>query len=563
MSPGRFASWHRLWPAALVSIIALAVGVFVVRPLFHLPWYESHDMVAYPVRAIEYFAAWRSGALWPRWAPDLYGGYGCALFNFYAPGLFIVTGLFMLIGASATAALKIALVLFTAVGFAGMFGLVYGESRRADAALVAAAVFVFFGYHETLIFIRGDLAEYCALALAPLSMCAYRAMGRVAPQRLLAVGITASVLHGATLLVHTLTGQWWTEFLFGIAGWTAYRAWRRGDRARSLAIAVAFVCACGMTAIYSVPALLDRPLVHIERMIHGGLATARNFAEPRYFPNRGFFYVGWAVEWLPLFVVAALVRRRRLLPDVIVWSILTALMFLLMLRVSEPIWHWLPFGAYIQFPWRLLCFVSLFGALAIGACWRWLIPQRRLIAWPLAVVAFTALAWDGTKNMPPDLHAVGAPMLPTSPGEIAHGVHTTVISDEYLPRDVVARPMMPYAAYFVAADRAVVDSSLRSETGYKLEVGADAGATVDVRAFWFPGWKVETRSGPQPVMVGPSPLGLVRLHFPVKGYYRLRVFFGVTPLRAAAAAASLVSIAALVLALWRLRRSAHAALAAS
>src|SRR5258707_12579986 len=108
--------WRRHWPVLAVVVGALAAALILCWKLFDAPWYQSHDMVAYPVRAIEYVASWKAGALWPRWAQDLYGGYGCPLFNYYAPGLFIVSGVLMLFGASALLALKLAVVAFTVLG---------------------------------------------------------------------------------------------------------------------------------------------------------------------------------------------------------------------------------------------------------------------------------------------------------------------------------------------------------------------------------------------------------------------------------------------------------------
>lgn len=542
----------------MFMVAALAVALAFVWPLFGIGWYQNHDMVAYPVRAVEYVAGWRSGAIWPRWAPDLYGGYGCPLFNFYAPGLFIVSGLMILMGASATLALKLTLVLFTAVGAVCAFGVVWGECKRADAALVAATVFVFMGYHLTLVYVRGDLAEYCATCLTPAVLWSYRALGRVGPSRLLPVALAAALTHAATLLVHTLTGQWLTEFVLGIVGYTAWVSWRAGDRARAQIIFVTFTCACAMTAVYALPALLERPLVHIERMTAGGLATQRNVIEDlRLLHTRGFFYVGRAIELLPLLALASMVRRRRALGDVITWTLLSVAMVLLMSRFAAPLWQWLPFGSYIQFPWRLLSFLSLFAALAWGAAWRWLVPSRTAVAWPLAIVVAAAVTYDGWQNLPATIAPLPSTQVPTTAAEIGHGIYSTVISDEYLPRTAAARPMVPLRAFSLSIDNATVDSLLRSGTGYKLEVGAGDGASVELRGFWFPGWRVITRSGPTAATLEPSPLGYLRLKLPQKGYYRLLVQFQLTPLRAAATVTSYFATAVLLFAVQLLRRRAR------
>ena len=78
----------------------------------------------------------------------------------------------------------------------------------------------------------------------------------------------------------------------------------------------------------------------------------------------------------------------------------------------------------------------------------------------------------------------------------------------------------------------------------------------------FPGWRVETLSGPTAATMDYDAAGLLRLHLPVPGEYRLRVWYGTPP--AAILGASLSALAALALGLllayepllawWRSRR---------
>src|SRR5207302_8333367 len=122
-------------------------------------WWASHEKYWYPVRVAEYVAAWRAGAWYPRWCPDLFGGYGYPFFNYYPPGVFAFAGALVALGLSTTAALKATVAAFACAGGAGAFGLIRGETRRSDAALVGALVFVALPYRATDLFVRGDLAE--------------------------------------------------------------------------------------------------------------------------------------------------------------------------------------------------------------------------------------------------------------------------------------------------------------------------------------------------------------------------------------------------------------------
>jgi hypothetical protein len=544
--------WRRRGALLALAATLTAMALASLWPLTASYWHQNHDMVAYPVRALEYVGAWRSGALWPRWAFDLYAGYGCAFFNFYAPGLFAVAGVPLLLGASVGVALKLALLAYTLAAVTGMFGFVWSETRRADAALLATVLYVVYPYHSTLLFVRGDLAEYCAGCVAPLVLWAYRALGRAPGSRVVAVGCSAAALHAATLLTHTITGQWLTELLLIYVVIAAVRTWRGGDRWRALTLLVVFGCACGLTAIYALPALLERPLVHIERMTEGGLATVRNFIDAAWMTSPGFFFVGRAFYLMPLVVIAACIRRRRFVVGPFVMMLAALGLAAATVRFAMPLWRWLPFAEYIQFPWRLLGFVGLFSALAWGLAAAELLPERRAIAWPLVIVLAIAATWDARRGPPLDYHPMTAAEVPGSTAQIAREWHTTVISDEYLPRGV-AKPT-PKPGYVLRQDRAVVELALRSGLGYKLDVGGEAGSTVDLHAIYFPGWKVETRSGPARALIGASPVGLVRVTLPQKGYYNLRVTFALTPLRLVATLLSWLSLAFLVGSLWWLMR---------
>ena len=116
------------------------------------------------------------------------------------------------------------------------------------------------------------------------------------------------------------------------------------------------------------------------------------------------------------------------------------------------------------------------------------------------------------------------------------------------------KPPSPLTEYVFGANNVHVDSALRSGTGYKLEVSTESGGFVDLRAFWFPGWKVKSKAGAPTPIVEPSPIGYVRLRLPARGHYYALVYFGSTPIRTAATIVSLLSLLVLIAGLSRLRR---------
>ena len=92
-----------------VVVAAVAVALWV--PLTHVDWFQCHEQSTYIVRTIEWAAELRAGHLYPRWASDLYGGYGSPLFVFYAPAIYGVTGLLSATFLNPLSSLKLVLLL--------------------------------------------------------------------------------------------------------------------------------------------------------------------------------------------------------------------------------------------------------------------------------------------------------------------------------------------------------------------------------------------------------------------------------------------------------------------
>ena len=52
---------------------------------------DSHEHLRYPVLTLHFQDAFESGIFYPRWMPDLAGGYGYPTFLFYQPAFFYLS----------------------------------------------------------------------------------------------------------------------------------------------------------------------------------------------------------------------------------------------------------------------------------------------------------------------------------------------------------------------------------------------------------------------------------------------------------------------------------------
>lgn len=543
--------------------MALALGVVLCWPLTKVFWFHSHEGQEYVARTVEYATALRNGDIYPRWLSSLYGGYGSPFANFYAPGVYWLGGIFTLVLDSPTVAVKLVVLLSVLMAAGFSFALLYQETKREDAALLGASLYTLAPYRVAEVGWRGDLAEHLALGMLAAALFAYRRiLFQNTPRSIATAALLAALAHAGMVMSHTVLGLWGTGVAAVLVSLSAYGLWRRGALSRALPLGLAFVAALLISALYTLPALLEKKWVRTETMV-----TSSNAPENNALAWKAFFEYGSAHQIGPLLVCAlaacALGWWLRQKPSLAALAWLGGALALtaLTLPVASPLWaaHVIPFGAYIQFPWRLLGPVCLCAAVAVGLSWAHAFPSRRVAALaslPLLCMA-AVLVVPSTRL---------SPMAPEhvllSSERISRLWHRGTVLDEYLPSSVVEPAMLP-AAHVAESTPAVkvrIDES--AGTRHDMTLNAQQATDLELALHAFPGWQVETREGAESVRLGTSRRGLVSLHVPAAGRYVVAVRFGSTPARRTALVLFLLGL----LSVWPLtwfaaRRSTRRAIA--
>jgi hypothetical protein len=541
--------------------LALVVAAIVLWPIYTRAWWENHDSISYPVRLIEYARSLRYGNPWPRWGPELYGGYGAPLFNFYPPGAVVPGAPFFLLGMSAYSAMKVAIFFYTAIGLFAAFLVAELVTARRDAAVLALVVFALAPYRATQLLLRGDLAEYSATALAMLALYCYLALRIRGPS--LARALAAATSHAAIMLSHTITGQWSTELLgLFVLVWVVTDL-RAGERRRALIYVVTFAGALGLMSIYVLPALAERGFVRIAEMATGHFATENNFlADLKWAMTPGFFFAGYPLIIgvpcaLVAYAVAPLQRRAILL-----WGGSSIVLLALMCHFTQPLWRFLPFAKYIMFPWRLLCFLEITLTLLVAVLWPIAVARRSRAT--DAALAGVLLLLAGRCYLETEVpQETLAYLVPRSAAEVSHKIHSTVVFNEYLPLTVPKPPRSISNKPVQAVSPGVkIESVSRVGSGTHLVANADQPGYIDLEHYYFPGWQARVTASPAAVSVAANPEGLIRISLPTAGRYEIETHLGTTPVRATGTILTLLTMALLPLLLaWLIRRLAatHAA----
>ncbi|NDJ35517.1 MAG: hypothetical protein GYB64_12690, partial [Chloroflexi bacterium] len=192
-----------LTAAALILLwVPLATVILAAVP-------DTADGPLHVYRLVALREAWRAGDLWPRFSPELFTGYGSALFNYYAPLYLFPAAALNTLGLNAQTALWASLLGYALVGQVGMFLLGRDLWSRADTALVGAAAFGHAPYILFNLMGRGAAAEFAALMLAPWVLWAFHRLARDPRRRTLIAAVVAYALfiplHNITTLLVTVT----------------------------------------------------------------------------------------------------------------------------------------------------------------------------------------------------------------------------------------------------------------------------------------------------------------------------------------------------------------------
>jgi hypothetical protein len=548
--------------AALLAFAALAAS-----PLLLLgTWHRSHEELRYVVLADLFASALREGIAYPRFLPDLYGGYGYPTFCFYQPGFFWLAALFAALPLALHHALALELLFLLYAGGLGAFRL--GEILAGRAfGLFGAALFLWTPYLYADLYVRGDLSEAMALLLGPwplfFAIDLDRRLGTGAAPAPAMLGLAASV--AAQLLAHPVPAL---ALLPAVAATSLALA--RGSaqgRAARLRAAASLAAGVALASPWWAGLLALRDHVGFERLVGGFYAPeAHGVSVGQLVSNAWGFGAATAggaddgmslqlgAVHLALAAAGALAGWRS--RPVRVAAIGYALFVLLMLDAASPFWAHAGPLRLVQFPWRLLAATAtlqLVCALGLRS-WTAALPASAEAA-VLAGILFAAVGWHA-----PQLSVVGGA---ADPGEILRDYHARVkresfesfaYRDEFLPLGATRRPERPrdFEAPPVHLEGAGRVRALAISSAHRIAVEIEVAgpARVVLEQLWLPGWEVRLDGreiSAAELAASLSPEGFARIGLPRAGRHRLEARYGGPPgagLRAAGIAASLALFAA-------------------
>ncbi len=556
--PGRILKWKEgRGTLAIAVLLALVAALpFLTRP--GLP--HQTDVELHVYRAAELGHALRSGAWYPRWAPDFYFGYGYPIFNYYAPFTYYLANLFDLLpGVGIVEGVKAVFVAGLCLAAIGTY-LLGRELWGPLAGVVAAAAYTFAPYVVLIDpHARGVLAEHFAICVLPWVFYAwYTLMNGVGGRWGWALaGSTISM--AVVLLSHNLLGLVTVGLVVGYWLWESLVG---GNRARMGWGGLALVLMTLLTAFFWLPFLMERDAIRLDVIGPGHFDFHRHFLswQELLAPSRPLdlgtvspayqFNLGLAQWVLALLSLIALWQRKGRYRTLGYFAAAALGLVFLMTSGSVFVWEHVPGMAYLQFPWRLMgpanLMLAVSGAGGVVALLETLSVRWRGGVWACVLLAILGLSLPVLypPMWPPDFG-------PTGPGDIiawerqSLALGTTSTGD-FLPVKAALAPVPPMPSLIESyAGPGPVDKVNRASlpAGTRVDV-LEHGPLHDrfqvttskkfifrLYTFYFPGWTVYVDGEPVEIEVA-GPEGFITFRVP-PGRHEVLVRFEDTPPRKA------------------------------
>ncbi|RME50343.1 MAG: hypothetical protein D6790_21370 [Caldilineae bacterium] len=499
--------------------ICLLLGLWLFHPLLRDGLPSAADGLLHFYRTVLWRWSWDAGVLWPRWHTLLYQGYGYPLFNFYAPLLYLSSGLLDLVAGNILLAFKIVLFL-SCVGYALGAYVWTKEFLGSWGAIVAAAAYAFTPFRLRELYFQGNYAQFLAWSIYPFVLFSWYRLVR-APDR--NAFWRASLSLAALLLAHNISALLMAPVLLSYVGlWSLKEIRERMQAGDSWRLAVrclmgpllAGVCAVFISAIFWLPALGEARFTQVHLLTKGYFDIGENFlrladilAPAPLLDLRAAnpplpFHFGRL--HLALAALGALLLLRRQISTEERWQlgyalVATAGAVFLMLPGSEFLWRTVPLLPFAEFPARFYGIAHLFGAYLAGASLQWLAPWRRVYRLASVGIILGLLGSQATYLFPqnflrPDISPRGFHAY-----EVQFNALGTTTVGEYLSIWTAALPPGPAVSFDEKGEvrRLSMDAGLEGagrilQTGPEeilFELQLDAPRTVQVAQFYFPGWQ--------------------------------------------------------------------------
>ncbi len=390
----------KTWP----YLVGLILSFSLLWPLFYAPLFSHHDDIE-TIRVYEMDRCFKDHQIPCRWVPDLGGGYGYPIYNYYAPLPYYFGEFIYLL----TGNLIFSTKLMFAVSFLGAYIFMYAFAKKFWGPLggsLAAIFYSFAPYHALDFYVRGAMGEMWALMAFPALFWIFtRLCEKTNILNMVLAAIFTFILitsHNLSTLIFMPMLLLWILFLF----------------LKQRKIQYLWSCAGGLilgvllSAFYLLPAIVEKDMAHVETTTVGYFYYTEHFKGFKKLLDRSWgygasvrevpggekdglsFQIGWIhlLAWLGALILALKLKaKNKYVFSIVAFFSLVGLFAIFMVNPrSQFIWDLIPPLKYLQFPWRFLLLIIFCLSFLSGSIFVFLKSKKEIvwIALTVSVVVF-------------------------------------------------------------------------------------------------------------------------------------------------------------------------------
>jgi hypothetical protein len=397
-----------VWRAVFVAATAVTIAA-ALAPLRKRGWPFNHEQISFKYRTDIYAAHLARGDLFPIWSSSDGFGFGTPLPFYYHRVFYYVSGVLSLSGFSPKVTLVLTVAIFLFIGALGMRLLARAAGVTDPLLLVAVpVVYVLSNYVFNDWLIRGAMGELSAMMVVPFLL--RWAVILVRDGRVSFSIVPAFVALFFSHNVIALFGLLVCVVAVCVHLRRVPARWRSGDRFGKELLRYAVIVA-GLALIFTPYLVVTLAYSHdydVSVLTSAQYLPTNNFAPFSAYLYDGDFtwldaktfgapmnlQIGYHIVVLSLIALGFYLVRWRLrlgdrerYPVVLFAGISMALYVLLQLPLSAPVYENVRAMQFIQFPWRLLSYITPLGLLLAALFLNDLRLRRRAVG--TAVIAAT------------------------------------------------------------------------------------------------------------------------------------------------------------------------------
>lgn len=514
----------------LIPIVLLVLTIPSIISLLRPSFYEPHDLHHF-ADIYQMYRAFVSGQFPPRLGPDFAFGFGYPLFNFYYVLPFYVGSLFFALFGSLQISFKLVFIVSIIASVFGMY-LFLREFVGKWAAVVGSALFVYTPYRAVQIYVRGAMGEALALSLLPLVLWG---IVRLLNKKSLKYIAITSLITSLFVLSHNYLWALALPFILLLVFLII-------DKKKYLpalkVLVLTGLLSVGLTSYWWLPALLENKLV--ATVTPFPLIDHFPFIKQLIIPSWGYGSSVWGpgdeisfqiglVNLLVVVVLAAvlIIKRFKVKRKLLILSFWALIGFLVSVVLMNSrtyfLWKLIPYHNFIQFPWRLLIFTTMFSAILAAILVQILGRNFKKYIAVLIIGGSLLLTYNYFKP--------SGFFNKTDSDYLERFFESKNYSEDYLllPNWTDERPGGVPQEKIESKNATVTNINQNTLVSWQADVSAERKAIVTFNSYYFPGWFAKVNGVVTEIKPG-KPYGQIEVVVP-EGNHQVEFYWQETPLR--------------------------------